>query len=163
LTDIFAVQDEIASAIAATLARRLREAAGGAATPPGDQVDAPTRRARQRVSVEAYDEYLKGLHANRSFDGGGHPNPPAHFQRAPELQPEFAAAHAGLGETYLWFAMFFKLAPTDAFGRLRRHAQRAHAFDPELPDAHWLLGEVAWWHDWDADVSESHARRALAL
>ena len=162
LTDIFAVQDEIATAIASTLAVRLREAAG-TVSPLDATHGAPSQRTRRPVGVEAYDEYLKGLYANRQIGGAGHERAPGHFERALALEPEFAAAHAGLGESFLRFGIFFALPPTDAFARVRRHAQRALAIDPDLADAHWLLAEVALWHDWDVEVSERHIHRALAL
>ncbi len=163
LIDIFAVQDEIASAIATTLGRRLRETWGGTPSPSGGAVDARTRRTRQRVSVEAYDEYLKGRHANRDMRGVGHEAGPKHFERALALEPKFAAAHAGLGESYLWLGIFFAMPPWEAFTRVRRHAQRALAIDPDQADAHWLLAEVALWYDWDVETSEAHVECALAL
>lgn len=162
LTDIFAVQDEIANAIATTLGHRLRLVAlgGSGSDQPTSQ---PTRHTRQRVSIEAYDEFLKGRYANRNARGVGHEAGPPAFERALALEPEFAAAHAGLGESYLWLGIFFAIPPSDAFARVRRHAQRALALDPELADAHWLLAEVSLWHDWDVETSERHIQRALAL
>ena len=160
LTDIFVVQDEIAAAIADTLRERLREGAGGASSSAAGTLAA--RRTRQLVSVEAYEEYLKGKYAHHKW-GAGHEKALAHYQRALALEPSFAAAHAGLGESYFWLAFFFASAPTEAFARVRRHAQRALALDPELAHAHWLLAQAAFWHDWDADACEGHLRRALAL
>jgi serine/threonine-protein kinase len=163
LTDIFAVQDEIATAIVTTLKRKLREtvderaAAGVSATPQ------PARRTRLKVSVEAHDAYLKGLYANRHMRGVGTDAGRAHFERALALEPNFAAAHAGIAESHLWLAIFFALPLTEAFARVRRHAKRALALDPELADAHWLLGEGALWHDWDTDTAEEHIRQALAI
>jgi serine/threonine-protein kinase len=162
LTDIFAVQDEIANAIASTLRQRLRADAGGAAAPSPPVPEAPTRRPRPPVSVEAYDEYLKGKHANNHRPAGLE-QAFGHFQRALALEPAFAAAHAGLGASYLWSTLHFRLLTSEAFAHVRRHAQRALALDSDLADAHWLLAESALWHDWDADVCERHARRALDL
>ena len=162
LTDIFAVQDEIANAIAATLRQRLRSGGMGAAAPTPSAPEAPTRRPRPPVSVAAYDEYLKGKHANNHRPAGLE-QAFAHFGRALALEPEFAAAYAGLGASYLWSTLHFGLLTSEAFAHVRRHAQRALAFDPDLADAHWLLAEAALWHDWDADTCERHARRALDL
>ncbi len=161
LTDIFAVQDEIAAAIATTLAERLR---GGATIPAANASDESrvTRRTRMPVSVDAYDAYLKGRYANQRR-GMGHESAPEHFERALALEPNFAAAHAGLGESFLWLAIFSPIPPVEAFARVRRHAQRALAYDNELADAHWLLAEVSLWHDWDVEASEEHVARALAL
>jgi eukaryotic-like serine/threonine-protein kinase len=160
LTDILAVQDEIATAIGATLSQRVREAAGdsGPVTPAGQ-----TRGARPRVSVEAYDEYLKGRHANRNLRLVGHEPGPAHFRRALEIEPTFVAAHTGLAESQLWLALSGTIPPAEAFSVMRRHARRALSLDPESADAHWLLAEVAVWYDWDIDAAEEYVAAALAL
>jgi len=160
LTDIFAVQDEIATAIGATLSQRFRETAGDASS------DAPIQHARgtrTRVSVEAYDEYLKGRHANRNLRLVGHEPGPAHFRRALEIEPAFVAAHTGLAESQLWLALSGTIPPGEAFSLMRRHARRALSLDPDSADAHWLLAEVALWYDWDIDAAEEYVAAALAL
>ena len=164
LTDIFAVQDEIAAAITATLRRRLLDptsaSAASGATAPAES-DRAARRARHPVGVEAYEEYLKGKYAiNRRPHGLA--DAQAHFERALALEPAFAAAHAGLGESFLWLGIF-AVPPSAAFVRVRRHAERALALEPDLADGHYLLAEAAYWHDWDADACERRIGRALDL
>jgi serine/threonine protein kinase/tetratricopeptide (TPR) repeat protein len=160
LTDILAVQDEIATAIGATLSQRFRETTGDSSA-VASTAHAP--RARARVSVEAYDAYLKGRYANRNLRGTGHEPGPAHFRRALELEPTFVAAHTGLAESLLWLAVFGTMPPGEAFPAIRRHARRALSLDPDSADAHWLLGEIALWYDWDVEAAEEHATSALAL
>jgi serine/threonine-protein kinase len=159
LTDIFAVQDEIAGAIADTLRQRLRESAG--ATPPPERGGSPTRRTHQAVSVEAYEAYLKGRYARHLFNAGHEAL--AHYQRALALAPEFSAAHVGVGESYFGLGFIFAMPPAEAFAHARRHAQRALALEPDLADAHLLLAQIAFWFDWDAEAGEWHAQRARAL
>jgi len=164
LTDIFAVQDEIASSIAATLRSTLHEGSRGIASPgvsAAPDVE-PTRRARQSVTVEAYDAYLKGRYLNHRR-GEGHREAITHFQRALSLDPAFAPALAGLAEAYQWLAIAMVLPPTEAFTRARRYAQDALALDPALADAHCMLGEIAFWHEWDSDAARRHVQHALAL
>ncbi len=164
LTDIFAVQDEIASSIAATLRSTLHEGASGVVLPnavpePGPD---PGRRTRQSANVEAYDAYLKGRYLNHRR-GEGHREAIEQFQRALSLDPGFAPALVGLAESYLWLAISMVLPPTEAFTRTRRYAQEALAIDPALADAHCMLGEIAFWHEWDADGARRRVERALAL
>jgi serine/threonine protein kinase len=164
LTDIFAVQDEIASSIAAMLRSTLHEGAVDVASsketvPP----DRPMlRRSRQSANVDAYDAYLKGRYLNHRR-GEGHREAITHFQRALALDPGFAPALAGLAEANLWLAISMVLPPAEAFTRTRRYAQDALALDPGLADAHCILGEIAYWHEWDLDATELHVRHALAL
>ena len=164
LTDIFAVQDEIANSIAAMLRSTLHEGAVNAASsnasvPPDRQT---LRRTRQSTNVDAYDAYLKGRYLNHRR-GEGHSEAITHFQRALALDPGFAPALAGLADANLWLAISMVLPPAEAFTRTRRYAQDALALDPDLADAHCMLGEIAYWHEWDLDAAERHVRRALAL
>ena len=159
LTDIFAMQDEIAAAIAATLRKALH---AGQGTLPSSEGARITMRPRQRANVEAYEWYLKGrFQLHRRADGMHEAR--AHFERALALDADIAEAHAGLANSYLWLGTHAALPPAEAFARMRRHAEQALSLDPNLPDAHYLLGYVALWYDWDAMACERHVRRALAL
>ena len=159
LTDIFAMQDEIASAIAATLRKALHAGTGRVSDNESARV---TTRSRQPANVEAYESYLKGrFQLHRRADGMHEAR--AHFERALALDADFAEAHAGLANSYLWLGTHAALPPAEAFARMRRHAEQALSLDPDLPDAHYLLGYVALWYDWDALACERHVRRALAL
>ena len=159
LTDIFAMQDEIASAIAATLRQALHAGTGGASDSDLARV---TTRSRQPTNIEAYESYLKGrFQLHRRADGMHEAR--AHFERALALDADFAEAHAGLANSYLWLGTHAALAPAEAFARMRRHAEQALSLDTNLPDAHYLLGYVALWYDWDALACERHVRRALAI
>jgi serine/threonine protein kinase/tetratricopeptide (TPR) repeat protein len=159
LTDIFAMQDEIASAIAATLRKALYERTGQVAD---TQASRPTTRTRPVADIEAYEAYLKGRFALHRRADGMH-EARAHFERALALEPDFAEAHAGLANSYLWLGTHAALPPAEAFARMRRHAEQALSLEPDLADAHYLLGYVALWYDWDAVACERHVRRALAI
>jgi serine/threonine-protein kinase len=165
LTDIFAVQDEIAQAIAVTLRRTLLGgtdvATPGPAREPAARGGAPSA-IRPPASVEAYDAYLKGRHANHRRADGMH-EARAHFERALALDPDFAPAHAGLALSYVWLGMYLALPPAEALPRTRRHAEHALALAPDLADAHYLLGYVSYMYDWDEAACERHVERALAL
>jgi serine/threonine-protein kinase len=165
LTDIFAVQDEIATAIATTLRSALRESGGRPVGQVPNEPGVVANRTRQPVNPEAYDEYLKGRYLNhrRSHLDNDIHTARAHFRRALELDAAFAPALAGLAENYLWLCIFFVLPPTEAFAYTRRYSRDALALDPALADAHYLLGEIAFWHEWDPDDCERHIRRALEL
>ena len=63
------------------------------------------------------------------------------YEKAIELDPQYAAAYAGLGWTYL-LDWFFQWNPDRAqtLERAFELAQRAVALDDSLPEAHRLLG-----------------------
>ena len=162
LTDIFTVQDEIASAIAAMLRSTLRDGSTVVPNVASAVEGSPVRRTRPAASVDAYDAFLKGRYLNHRR-GEGHREAITNFQRALTLDPGFAPALAGLAEANLWLAISMAVPPAEAFTKTRRYAQEALALDPGLAEAHVLLGEIAYWHEWDIDAAERHIRRALAL
>src|SRR5437773_8977252 len=85
LTDIFAVESEIAAKIADALQARLTGAERRAIS------SQPTENS------EAHQFYLKGLYHWRNFFAPGYERVRDYFQRAVELDPSYAPAYAGLG------------------------------------------------------------------
>ena len=127
LTDIFAVETEVAQKIAASLEAHLT---GG----EQKQIAAvPTR------NPQAYDAYLRGLaliirqspeHMAKGRD---------YFQQAVQLDPEYAQAwaHLSIAESELYFAGEQTPAHVE---RARRAAEMAVRLQPELSDAHSAMG-----------------------
>ena len=90
LTDLFKLQDELTAQIVSALEVKLA---------PSDR----KRLARNyETSVAAYEEYLRGLDhwGRRSFEENEVAK--RHFERAIELDPNFARAYAGLALAYSW-------------------------------------------------------------
>jgi len=104
LTDVFAIQDEIASAIAAKLDITL---SGGG----GQLVKPPTR------DIAAYDVYLKARALTRQR-GASLAAAAEAFEQAIALDPDFGAAHAGLAQASILSAMW-GIVP---FPRVRQRA-----------------------------------------
>ncbi len=125
LTDVFAIQDEIAAAIAT----RLELSLGGL----GRRERWPT------ASVEAYAAYLESRH---HFIKG---TPSSLFESrrcletAIQLDPAFAAAHDALGELYWYMGFYGALVPKDAFLKASWETLRALELDDSLAEAHALL------------------------
>ncbi|HVU22614.1 MAG TPA: LytTR family transcriptional regulator DNA-binding domain-containing protein [Opitutus sp.] len=150
LTDILAVQEEIAAQIARRLQLRLRDNAG-----PAKPVDPRAHRLA-----------LEGRHywSLRSADGFARAE--TAFRSALALDPAFARAHAGLADLAVVRAMY-RLADgaTDATADLAVARTAAHAAlerDPSLGEPHAALGFAAF-HAGRLAESENHFARALAL
>jgi len=130
ITDIFAIQDEIARHIAGELRVRLTK----------DQEKALEKRGTQ--NLPAYDEYLKGLFHSRKRTGADLEEAVRHLQAALALDPDFAQAHSTLAWTYrLQYAFGLHREPRVIEGA-KVHAERALALDPGLPDAILMKGLV---------------------
>jgi TolB-like protein/DNA-binding winged helix-turn-helix (wHTH) protein/Tfp pilus assembly protein PilF len=132
IADIFRVQDEIAARVATSLQVELA---------PGE---------RQRLtrgyatSVEAYDEYLRGLDLLGRRASADNPEARAHFERAIALEPGFARAHAGLAMTYALHASYGTGAPVrQLLDRAEAIARRGLAIDDSQPQLRYALGLVA--------------------
>ncbi|HUE88150.1 MAG TPA: protein kinase [Vicinamibacterales bacterium] len=150
LDDVFAIQDEIARAIA----DRLRVSLGTSGDHP--VVTPPTQNLR------AYELYLQG----RFFwnqRGPGLFKGLQCFQEALALDPAYAVAHAGLADAYSLLGFYGAMRPNDAMPRAKDAAQRALALDDGLAEAHASLGFVSMAFDWDWETAEAEFRRAIVI
>jgi TolB-like protein/DNA-binding winged helix-turn-helix (wHTH) protein len=150
-THIFAVQDAMSNQVARALALRL------------------TGAERQRLvkrdteNPAAYQEYLLGRHYWTQFTPPQLKRALEHFQRAVELDPRYALAHAGIADSYTAFASYRVLPPTAAYPKARAAAAKALEFNPELSDANSALALVSLYHEWDWAAAERNFARAIAL
>ncbi|MGI9077832.1 MAG: protein kinase domain-containing protein, partial [Gemmatimonadaceae bacterium] len=147
-SDIFAVQDDIAKAIATAL--RVKFDTGlpvRPGTPQGTE------------NLEAYDLFLRGQYFQR---GPGVRRAVEYFEQAIRKDPAFARAHAGLGAA-LGLVPFYVDAPVQpAVTQATRAAERAVALDSMLADGYAALGRAytlaSRWEEGNAAF-----RRAIAL
>ncbi len=149
LADVFEVQDEIAAAITSALHVKL---AGPAE---------PVRR--HTPNLQAYEHYLKALYDARSRTPESMARAQKHFERAIELDPRFAVAHAELAHLFGQFGGYGVLPPRTALPLMREEARKALAIDPLLPEGHAMLGTVAAWFDYDWPEAERHFKYAMSL
>lgn len=148
--DVFAIQDDIARAIASALRVELRVGAFAANGAPA-------------ASVAAHDLLLAGrYHLNHDAIAGIELAADA-FEKAAAADPDYAAAHAALAQTQALLA-YYRLRPAaTAWPQARRAAERALQLDPASAEAHAVLGQVAAIHEWKWSPAEASFRRALEL
>lgn len=146
LTDVFAVQDEVVADIVDVLFGKLAA------------IRLPDRKPPK--SLEAYDLCVRGrfLYQRMTDDEGREAR--QLFQRAVELDPEYAEAHAYLAWTH-WLGWVNWFEPTDPHRQLALdHAQRAVALDPNDPFAHSVLAYVL---EYERKYEEAAAQIDAAL
>jgi adenylate cyclase len=120
LDDVFAIQDEIAVAVADQLSATLG-------------VDAPAPDYGGTASFEAYDHFLRGRAHFVGTNSGGFPAALGEFERATELDPDYAEAWGWLAITLCNLLIF---SPPDAAAlAAQREAATARVLElaPELP------------------------------
>jgi eukaryotic-like serine/threonine-protein kinase len=146
LSDVFAIQDEIAQAIATALRVTLTKER----TP-----------RRPTANLDAYEAYLKGRYYQWKLLPEFAARSKAYYEEALALDPQLAAAHVGLAHYWFALAAFSAMSTHAAMPKVREGALNALRIDPSLPQAHALLGVVAGIYDWD--WKEAAQRFDLAL
>jgi TolB-like protein/Flp pilus assembly protein TadD len=148
LTDIFAIQDEITSAIASALRIRL-------------SVESSAPR-RHTPNLRAYEAYLEARNLWYRAFPGSFGQAKALLERAIALDPQFALPYSLLGGCYTMLANLGFKPAHETMPLARAAEERALGVDPALPEAHALLGVCAgnFAHDWMG--AEREWRLALA-
>jgi TolB-like protein/DNA-binding winged helix-turn-helix (wHTH) protein len=143
LKDAISLPEEISQTIAAQ-----------AKAPP------PVVKTQRYVNPEAHDAYLQGRFFwfmedfNRSDQN---------FERAVQLQPDYAAAWSGLADVYAARAVDWQIPPAAAFAKSEQYARKALALDDSSPEAHNTMAAIYLFHYWDWPKAEAESRKAVAL
>lgn len=148
--DVFAIKDEIASSIAAT----LRVTLGVPSRPP---------LRDGTPSIEAYTLYLKGLQSANRLDLPSYKTAIELFSRAISLFPDYALAYAAISDLYASSALISVMRPIDVVPRAKRAALEALRLDPALAQAFAGLGWIAFFFDRQWDQGIALTRHAVAL
>ncbi|MDM9622964.1 guanylyl cyclase [Rhizobium sp. AC44/96] len=151
LTDIFAVQDDVTQQIVGALAVNLTE---------GDRQKLTPGQTRH---PEAYDCFLRGRELWHRLTKQTNSDARDLLQRAVELEPNFASAHAFLALTHgLDYLNRWSALPQRSMEQAEEAATLAVARDDNDPVAHWSLSVVnLYLRHHDGAISE--AERAIVL
>jgi TolB-like protein/Flp pilus assembly protein TadD len=151
LTDIFAVESEIAKTIAETLQAKLT----------GSEEHAIA--ARPTENTEAHQLYLKGRYFWNKRTGPDLRKAMDYFQQAIDKDPNFALAYAGLGDSYVLLSGFSAATPRESFPPAEAAAKRALEIDDTLAEAHATLAFIRCMYHLDFAGSIKEFERAIAL
>ena len=153
ITDIFAVQDEIARA--ATEALQLKLLGGNG------QPIAPNSRS---TSPEAYQAYLQANYFLGRGQSKEHLSKAlAYADTAIKLDARYASAWALRATVQTLMAEAGLTDDTEGFRKARHDAQRAIALDPTLASAYLALARTQMTEDWDWDAAGTSLSKAAAL
>ena len=151
IDDIFAVQDEITDVIVATLAGRIEHL--------------ELRRAAKKPAEHpaAYDCLLRGRQCLSRYTKDGDFEARHHFERAVELDPDYAAAYAGLSISYLHeYEASWSEAPEDALERAYTLARKAVSLDDADSPARYAIASACFYRG-QHELAKVHIERALEL
>jgi tetratricopeptide (TPR) repeat protein len=150
LQDIFALQDEVVRKIVTTLKLRLTVQEQGILV------------RKTTDNLEAYDYYLRGVEYRWRFTQEANAQARQMFEKALELDPQYAEAYTFLGSTYFaeWALQWSQDA--QALDQAFALVQKAVAVDDSLPVAHMFLGiNYVFKKQYDQAIAEEE--RAIAL
>jgi TolB-like protein/Tfp pilus assembly protein PilF len=147
LDDIFAIQDEIAADVVAHLKITLLGEA-----PRVEQTDAG-----------AYALFLQARQLGRQRTAEGFERSNELYEQALAIDPDYAAAWAGLSQNYINQAGVHLRPFDEGFQLASQAANRALAIDPDFAPAYATLGRIAMSHDGDLAAAARHYARALEL
>src|SRR2546421_5546478 len=151
LTDIFAVQSDIAKTVADTLQARLTGSEKTAIA------KAPT------ANTEAYELYLKGRSFWEKRSGDNIPKAIAFYEQAIARDPNYALAYAGLSSAYIILPFWAGVDRLDAYSKAKDAALKALRLDPNLAEAHLALGKVLFFSEIDLPGALREYQRAIEL
>jgi TolB-like protein/DNA-binding winged helix-turn-helix (wHTH) protein/Tfp pilus assembly protein PilF len=120
-------------------------------------VSPPTRQ--RSISPEAHDAYLQGLYF---WYRGDFDHSKQYFQKAIDLQPDYAAAWAGLGDSY-GVRAGGDTPPQAAFAKNEEYSRKALELDDSVAEAHNSMAALYLFHAWDWNRAEGEAQRAIEL
>jgi tetratricopeptide (TPR) repeat protein len=119
--------------------------------------------AHHQPGAAASQLYLSGLYHWNTRSPEGLKQSLEEFRQAVRLEPNFAAAHAGLGNAYNLLAQYGVMKPGEAYPLAKSAAEQAIALDPKLADGYSALGFASFYGFKDLRRSEALFQQALAL
>jgi serine/threonine protein kinase/Tfp pilus assembly protein PilF len=151
LSDISAIEEEIAREIVSALRVRLNSA------------ERNRFGHRSTDSGEAYQLFLKGRYLWNKRTREALEQAIAYFRQAIDRDPTYALAYAGLADSYAVLGSFAFRRPQEMFPLARAAAKQAIEIDEGLAEAHVTLAVVSSLFDVNDSTSRGESRRALEL
>jgi serine/threonine protein kinase len=149
LSDIFKLQDEIASSVAASLKAALNER--------------PTRASAARPEPEAYNLLLQGNYFLARYTKPDTERAIVYYQKAIAADPKYALPWAKLADADMNRARNSWAPIIEANEHAQNELQRALRIDPNSAETHRLLGDLHATFDWDWDQAQKEWQRAHEL
>ncbi|HZR77832.1 MAG TPA: tetratricopeptide repeat protein [Chthoniobacterales bacterium] len=151
LTDIFAVESDIAKTIADALQAKL--------TGSEKQMIA----AQPTNNTEAYELYHKGRSLWEKRSGDNIPKAIAFYEQAIARDPNYALAYAGLGQAYILLPFYTGADRRAVIPKAKEAALKALSLDPNVAEAHLALGKILFFGEMDLAGGIREYKRAVEL
>jgi TolB-like protein/Tfp pilus assembly protein PilF len=151
LANVITLQREVALAIAKEIKVKLT-------------LQEEERLATARpINPQAHDAYLKGRFCWNKRNEEGFKTAISYFERAKELDPNFALAYVGLADCHILLGMYDFAPSKEVFPKAKDEALRALKIDDSLGEAHNSLAFAITCYDWDWSEAEREFQQAIEL
>ena len=151
LTDIFAVESEIAKTVADQLQAKLTGA------------EKLMIAVQPTSNTEAYELYHKGKSLWEKRTGDNIPKAIAFFEQAIARDPNYALAYAGLASAHILSPYYTHTDRRQEGAKAKEAALKALSLDPNLAEAHSALGKILFWTELNITGAMREYERALEL
>jgi TolB-like protein/Tfp pilus assembly protein PilF len=151
LTDVFAVETEIATKVADTLQARLTGAQRVALA------------AHPTENMQAHELYLKGRFFWNKRTGDDLQKSIEYFNQAIAADPNYALAYAGIADAYAVLPALTSSSPQDYFSKAKAAVKKALELDDSLAEAHASLAACLCYFDLDYSQAGKEFERAIEL
>lgn len=145
------LQNEIATQLASELKGGL------------DAAEAQQLAQKATENAEAQAEYEAGRREWNKRSKEGFDNAIAHFEKAIELDPNYADPYVGLGDTYGLLPIYNFAAPIDAMPKAKAYAEQAKSINPKLASAYTSIAWVQHNYEYDWAGAEENYRKGIEL
>lgn len=151
LTDVFAIQADVAERIATALRAEI----------------SPTERSRVRAGetpeYEVYNLYVRARHFLSRYNKEGCEKGVASLEEALARDPNFAQAHAALSLAHVQRGYFGMAQAEEVIPAASSAAAQALRLDPKAADAHAAMGLLKYWYHWDWEGAAASLADAISL
>jgi len=151
LSDIIAVQEDIATEIAAKLSLGETEE------------QQKSFRKRYTEDFEAYKLYIRGRYYWNKRDVPDLQRGLGYFQQAIDRDPTYALAYAGVADAYFVECAAGAIPAREGLPKAKAAALTALDLDSSLAEAHASLAHIYFNYDWSWTDAEAEYKRAIAL
>jgi tetratricopeptide (TPR) repeat protein len=135
------------SELSQTIAKEVRIATSPASQP-------------RYINPEAHDAYLRGRYLWFQFDAV---HSLEYFQKAIQIQPDYAAAWAGLADAYRIRPIDNECPASEVAAKAEAAVRKAVELDDSLAEAHHSLGVWYFFYAWDLPHADAESKRAIEL
>lgn len=151
-SEVLKIQNDLAAAVA-------QEVAGKVTT----EIQSRLAEEPQSVNPQAYESYLKASYFYSKETDEGFEKAIEYYRKAIDLDPSFAAAYLGLGETYGFMAYQGRLNYAEGSVKAENLLAKALELNPNSSLAHALTGMIKFQFRCDRPGAEKELSRALEL